>query len=87
MTRLRRHGILRFKYRDHNSRKLSIRSLIVFHVQMDEVRDEEISYAMENEEDYEIRKENIEALQLVTAKKDTCRFKNEIIRHRISRIP
>ena len=25
---------------------------------------------MENEEDYEIRKENIEALQLVTAKKD-----------------
>ena len=62
-----------------NSRKLSIRSLIVFHVQMDEVRDEEISYAMENEEDYEIRKENIEALQLVTAKKDTCRFKNEII--------
>ncbi len=33
-----------------NSRKLSIRSLIVFHVQMDEVRDEEISYAMENEE-------------------------------------
>ena len=53
-----------------NSRKLSIRSLIVFHVQMDEVRDEEISYAMENEEDYEIRKENIEALQLVTAKKD-----------------
>ena len=58
---------------------MSIRSLIVFHVQMDEVRDEEISYAMENEEDYEIRKENIEALQLVTAKKDTCRFKNEII--------
>ena len=31
-----------------------IRSLIVFHVQMDEVRDEEISYAMENEEDYQI---------------------------------
>ena len=62
-----------------NSRKLSIRSLIVFHVQMDEVCDEEISYAMENEDEYEIRKENIEALQLVTAKKYTCRFKNEII--------
>ena len=58
---------------------MSIRSLIVFHVQMDEVCDEEISYAMENEDEYEIRKENIEALQLVTAKKDTCRFKNEII--------
>ena len=43
-----------------NSRKLSIRSLIVFHVQMDEVCDEEISYAMENEDEYEIRKENIE---------------------------
>lgn len=62
-----------------NSRKLSIRSLVVFTVVMDEIKDEEISYAMESEEEYEVRKERVEALQLVTAKKDTCRFKNEII--------
>lgn len=62
-----------------NSRKLSIRSLVVFTAVMDEIRDEEISTAMENEEDYEVRKENVEALQLVAAKKDTCRLKNEVI--------
>lgn len=62
-----------------NSRKLSIRSLVVFTAVMDEIRDEGISTSMENEEDYEVRKENVEALQLVVAKKDTCRLKNEII--------
>lgn len=62
-----------------NSRKLSIRSLVVFTAVIDEVKDEEISYAMEEEENYEVHKENVETLQLVAAKKDTCRFKNEVI--------
>lgn len=62
-----------------NSRKLSIRSLVVFTAVIDEIKDEEISYGMDGEEDYEIKKEDMDALQLVAAKKDTCRFKNEII--------
>ncbi|MCI8327461.1 MAG: DUF3794 domain-containing protein [Lachnospiraceae bacterium] len=62
-----------------NSRKLSIRSLVVFTATIDEIKDEEISCAMEQEEDYEVRKENVDALQLVAAKKDTCRLKNEVI--------
>lgn len=62
-----------------NSRKLSIRSLVVFTAVIDEIKDEEISYAMEGEEDYEVKKENMQALQLVAAKRDTCRFKNEVI--------
>lgn len=62
-----------------NSRKLSIRSLVVFSVTIDEIRDEEISFAMEDEEEYEVLREKVEALQLIAAKKDTCRFKNEVI--------
>lgn len=62
-----------------NSRKLSVRGLVVFDVSIHEIRDAEISYGMENEDDYEVQKERIQALQLVSAKKDTCRFKNEVI--------
>lgn len=62
-----------------NSRKLSIRALAVFTAILDEIKDEEISYAMDGEEEYQVKKENIEALQLVAAKRDTCRFKNEVI--------
>ena len=44
-----------------NSRKLSIRGLVVFDISIHEIRDAEISYGMENEEDYEVQKELIQA--------------------------
>ena len=63
-----------------NSRKLSIRSLVSFLAVAEEIADEAVSYGIEEAEDEEIQKKQktVEALGLIMAKKDNCRFKSEI---------
>lgn len=62
-----------------NSRKLSIRALVVLKAGAEEVKDEAVSYGIEDEEGIEKKVIQKEVLQLIMAKRDNCRFKNEIM--------
>lgn len=61
-----------------NSRKLSIRALVMLKALARETREEEVITDVEAEEPLEILKDNIEVLQLIECKKDNFRFKQEI---------
>lgn len=62
-----------------NSRKLSVRALVVLRASAEENRKEEIVCGLVGEEDCEQHLKEKEILELVCAKKDSCRLKNEIV--------
>ena len=62
-----------------NSRKLSIRALVELEAVAETVRDEAIAYDVEEEEAVEKRIHRKNILKLLVAKRDNCRFKNEIL--------
>lgn len=62
-----------------NSRKLSVKALVQLTAFVDEVADEEIVTDVQREEGCETLVRNRTMMQLFHAKKDTCRFKEEIV--------
>ena len=62
-----------------NSRKLSVKALVQFSAVVNEIRDEELITDMQREEGCEVLKKDRTMLQLFHAKKDTYRFKEEIM--------
>lgn len=62
-----------------NSRKLSIKALVQLSAAVNEIYDEEVATAAEGEGDVEVLKNWKTMLQLFSAKKDTYRFKEEIM--------
>ena len=62
-----------------NSRKLSVKALVVLKAYIDEVYDEGIVTGVEEAEGIQLLEKNITAMQLLLAKKDTYRFKEEIM--------
>lgn len=61
-----------------NSRKLSIRSLVEFQAEAERPEDTSMLAAVGADSGCEIEKENLEALELLTDKKDTLRIRKEI---------
>lgn len=61
-----------------NSRKLSIRSLVEFQAEAERPEDTSMLAAVGADSGCEIEKENLEALELLTNKKDTLRIRKEI---------
>ncbi|MGN0350580.1 MAG: SPOCS domain-containing protein [Roseburia sp.] len=62
-----------------NSRKLSVRALVVLHAIAEENMQEEIACGVIDGEECEEHRKEKEILELVTAKKDSCRLKNELV--------
>lgn len=62
-----------------NSRKLSVRALVVLHAIAEENMIEEIACGLLGDEECEQHWQEKEILELVTAKKDSCRLKNELV--------
>lgn len=62
-----------------NSRKLSVKALVQLSATVEEVVDEEIATDVQREEGCEVLMKNRTMLQLFHAKKDTYRFKEEIM--------
>ncbi len=62
-----------------NSRKLSVRALVVLRAIAEENCQEEITCGLIDGEDCEQHWKEKEILELVTAKKDSCRIKNELV--------
>ncbi len=62
-----------------NSRKLSVKALVVLKAGIDEIYDEDILTGAEREGGIQVLEENLAAMQLFLAKKDTWRFKEEIL--------
>lgn len=62
-----------------NSRKLSIRALVEMKALAETIMDEAITYDIEEEENVEKKKIRKNILKLLVAKRDNCRFKNEIL--------
>lgn len=61
-----------------NSRKLSIRSLAEFHATAQRPEEESVLTGIREEEAYELEKESMEVLELMTDKKDTLRIRQEL---------
>lgn len=61
-----------------NSRKLSIRALVLLKATAEEIKDEAVAYEVDEAEEVEKNISQREVLSLVMAKRDNCRFKNEI---------
>lgn len=62
-----------------NSRKLNVRAVVVLRAVAEEERTEELTCGLEDGEEYEQKFKEREVLQLLLAKKDICRQKNEIV--------
>ena len=62
-----------------NSRKLSVRAVVVLKAEAKEEIDEELTCGVEDGEAYEQKVERIEALRLLLSKKDICRQKSEMV--------
>ena len=60
-----------------NSRKLNVRAVVVLRAVAEEERTEELTCGLEDGEEYEQKFKEREVLQLLLAKKDICRQKNE----------
>lgn len=61
-----------------NSRKLSIRSLVEFQASVQKPEEAALLTGIKEEDGYEIERENLEALELLTDKKDTLRIRKEL---------
>lgn len=62
-----------------NSRKLNLRAVVVLNVQAEKEIDEEFTTRLEDTADYEQKISEREALTLLTANRDICRQKNEVV--------
>lgn len=62
-----------------NSRKLSVKALVVLKAEIDQVYDEEIVTGVESDGNVQLLEENLSVMELFQAKKDTFRFKEEIM--------
>ncbi|MCI8299704.1 MAG: DUF3794 domain-containing protein [Lachnospiraceae bacterium] len=62
-----------------NSRKLSVKALVVLKAVIDEIYDEELLTGVEQESGVQLLNQNLAAMALFLAKKDTFRFKEEIL--------
>lgn len=62
-----------------NSRKLSVKSLVVLSASIDEIYDEDIVTGVGEESDVQLLENKLSAMQLFLSKKDTYRFKEEIM--------
>ncbi|MEG1291030.1 MAG: DUF3794 domain-containing protein [Lachnospiraceae bacterium] len=62
-----------------NSRKLSVKALVTLRVSIDEVYDEDLVTGVESTEQIQTLEDSLTAIQLFQAKKDTYRFKEEIM--------
>lgn len=61
-----------------NSRKISVRSIVAFTCNAEDVYDEETAVGIENCNDVEYRNQRVDVTQLALNKKDTYRIKDEI---------
>lgn len=62
-----------------NSRKLSVKALVVLKAVIDEIYDEELLTDVEQESGVQLLNQTLSAMALFLAKKDTFRFKEEIL--------
>lgn len=62
-----------------NSRKLSVKALVVLKAEIDQIYDEEVVTGVEAEGNVQVLEENLSVMELFQAKKDTFRFKEEIM--------
>ncbi|MCI8484446.1 MAG: DUF3794 domain-containing protein [Lachnospiraceae bacterium] len=62
-----------------NSRKLSVKALVVLEAVIDEIYDEDVITGVEQEGTVQLLEDTLTAMQLFLAKKDTYRFKEEIV--------
>lgn len=62
-----------------NSRKLSVKALVELRAVIDEIYDEELITGIGQEEGVQLLEEELSAMELFLAKKDTFRFKEEIL--------
>ncbi len=62
-----------------NSRKLSVKALVALEAEIDEIYDEEIVTGAEREGGVQLLEQTLSAMELFLAKKDTWRFKEEIL--------
>ncbi|MEY8391636.1 SPOCS domain-containing protein [Lachnospiraceae bacterium 45-W7] len=62
-----------------NSRKLSVKALVVLKAVIDEIYDEELLTGVDQESGVQLLNQNLTAMALFLAKKDTFRFKEEIL--------
>lgn len=62
-----------------NSRKLSVRALVVLRAYAEENKEEEIASGILEEDGFEQQIKQKEMLELVTARRDTLRLRNEIV--------
>lgn len=62
-----------------NSRKMSVKTIVTFHLSVEELYDEETAVEVHGEDGVEYRNRGMDVLQMVTNKKDTLRIKDEIV--------
>lgn len=62
-----------------NSRKLSVKALVVLKAEIDQIYDEEVVTGVEAEGNVQLLEDSLSAMELFQAKKDTFRFKEEIM--------
>lgn len=62
-----------------NSRKLSVRAVVVLRAAAEDETDEELTCGVEDGADYEQNVTESEALRLLMAKRDVCRQKSEVV--------
>ena len=62
-----------------NSRKLSVKALVTLHAVIDEIYDEELITGVGEDEGVQLLEQKLSAMELFLAKKDTFRFKEEIL--------
>ena len=62
-----------------NSRKLSVKALVVLKAEIDQIYDEEVVTGVEAGGNVQALEENLSVMELFQAKKDTFRFKEEIM--------
>lgn len=62
-----------------NSRKLSVKALVVFQASIDEIYDEDMVTGVEREGEVQTLEHSLTVMELFMSKKDTYRFKEEIM--------
>ena len=62
-----------------NSRKVSVKALVVLKASVDETYDEAVVTGVEGEEQIQVLEHSMTAMALLVSKKDTYRFKEEIV--------
>lgn len=62
-----------------NSRKISVKTIVTFHLTVEELYDEETAVEAHGEDGVEYRSRGMDCLKMVTNKKDTLRIKDEIV--------